>query len=260
MTAVAQADAARRVVVTTPTNQFFMRMAYACAAVGVIGFAPTYWIPLLSGTLAVPPILHLHAFVFYAWLALLVTQSRLAASRRLTRHREFGVLGVAVVTAMCFVGVAAAVNSMKLADAAGFGDAGRAFSVVPITGIFFFAALFAIALLNVKRPHVHKRLMLVATVSILNAAVGRLFILALGAPPPTASAEPPPVFVTIPAGLITNLLLVPAMLHDRKRLGYVHPTYWIAGAALVASQLLRVPMAASSTWHWIAGGFVNLLP
>jgi hypothetical protein len=259
MTAVAHADAVRRVV-TVSDNRFYTRMAYACAAVGAIGFAPTYWIPLVSGSINLPPILHLHALVFYGWLALLITQARLAASRKLTRHRELGVVGVALVTAMCFIGTAAAVNSIRLADAAGYGDAARAFSVVPITGIGFFAALFALAVLNVKRPDVHKRLMLVATVSILNAAVGRLFILAIGAAPPTASVEPPPVFVTVPAGLMTDLLLIPGLLHDRKRLGRVHRTYWIAGAALVASQLLRVPLAATSTWQTIASGIAGLVP
>lgn len=252
MTAVAQSDAARRVLATTPSNQFYVRMAYACAAVAVIGFAPTYWVPLFAGTLHVAPIVHLHALIFFGWLTLLIVQTQLAASRQLTRHRELGVFGVAVATAMCFVGTATAVNSINQSDAAGFGDAARGFSVVPLTGILFFAVTFAIALLNVKRVHVHRRLMLIATISLLNAAVGRLFILMLGAPPPTASVTPPPVFITIPPGLIADLLLIPALLHDKKRLGYVHRTYWIGGAALIAHQLLRVPISEWSAWHAFA--------
>jgi len=250
VTAVAQADIARRVVARTG-DRFYVQMAYVYLAVAVIGFAPTYWIPLLTGTLAVPPILHLHAVVFYGWLALLVAQTRFAATRQLTRHREFGVLGVSLATAMCFVGVAAAVASMRQADAAGFSDAGRAFAVVPLTGIVFFAALFAIAVVNVKRLDVHKRLILIATVSLLNAPVGRLFILLLTPTGIDNAAPPPPVFVTVVPGLVTDLLLVPAMLHDRRKLGYVHRVYWIGGAALVASQLLRAPIAATETWRWI---------
>lgn len=259
MAAIAQSTGASRVVVTTPTNEFYARMAYACLAVALAGFTPSYWIPLFTGRSVVAPILHLHAFVFYGWLTLLIVQARLVAARRITRHREVGVLGVAWATAMCFVGIAAAVNGIKQADAAGFGDAARGFSVVPITGIFFFAALFAIALVNVKRTDVHKRLMLVATVSLLNAAVGRLFLLALGATPPSATSAPPPVFVTILPGILADLLLVPAMFHDRKHLGHVHRVYWIGGAALVASQLLRVPISNTAAWHAIAQAFVDLL-
>jgi hypothetical protein len=260
MTAVAPADAARRVITTTPANQHFKRMAYVCAAVGVIGFAPTYWIPLVSGRLTLDPILHLHAVVFYAWLTLFVIQAHLAASRQIQRHREVGVFGVAIATAMCFVGVAAAINSLRQGQAAGFGDEALGFSVVPLTGIMLFAVMFAYALLNVRRPDVHKRILLIATVGLLNAAVGRLFILALGAPPPTAAVAPPPVFFTVPAGLITDLLLIPAMLHDRKHLGRVHRVYWIWGGVLVASQLLRAPIAATDAWGAIASGIAALVP
>jgi hypothetical protein len=252
MTAVAHADASRRVITTTPSNQFYVRMAYACAAVAFAGFAPTYWMPLVSGTLNVPPIVHLHAVLFFGWLGLLIVQTKLAARRQLTRHRELGVVGVSLATAMVFVGIGTAIDRIQQSEAAGFGDAARAFSVVPLTGILFFAVLFTMALANVKRPDVHRRLMLIATISILNAAVGRLFILALGAPLPSASVAPPPVFITIPSGLIADLLLIPAMWHDKKRLGYVHPTYWIGGGALIASQLLRVPISESAAWIAIA--------
>jgi hypothetical protein len=260
MTAIAGADAARRAAVTT-NQRFYVRIAYACAAVAVLGFAPTYWIPLLSGGLELAPITHLHAIVFYGWLTLLIVQTRLAASRQLVRHRELGVLGVAVATAMCFVGTGAAVQSVRQAQAAGFGDAGLAFSVVPLSGIVFFAALFTLALVNVKRLDVHKRLILVATISLLQAAVGRVFLLALGADPPTAATTaPPPVFVTVVPGLVSDLLLVWAMLHDKRTLGHVHRVYWAAGAALLVLQVIRIPIAETDAWTSIARFVLTLVP
>ena len=260
MTTVASASVGARVAITTSDRSFFSRMAYACAAVGVLGFLPTYWIPLLTGSITLQPILHLHAGVFYGWLTLFVVQSRLVATRQVSRHRAVGVAAVSLVTAMCFVGTLAAVSSMRAAEVAGFGAAARAFSVVPLTGIAFFAALFAIAGLKVSRPDVHKRLLLVATVSLLNAAVGRLFVLALGLPSPAVAVEPPPVFVTILPGLIADALLIPALLYDRRHLGHVHRTYWLAGAALIASQLLRVPVAATAAWQSVAAGVNALVP
>ena len=260
MSTVASAPVGVRIATTARDRLFFSRMAYACAAVGVIGFAPTFWIPLLTGSLTLPPILYVHATVFYSWLVLFVVQSRLVATRQLSRHRTLGVAGVALATAMCFVGILAAVSSMRTAQAGGFGPQARAFSVVPLMGIAFFAILFAIALLKVSRPDVHKRLLLVATVSLLNAAVGRLFILALGLPSPTASIEPPPVFVSILPGLLADGLLIPALLYDRRQLGHVHRVYWVAGAALIASQLLRVPFASTEVWQGIAAAVNGLVP
>jgi hypothetical protein len=257
--ATADVGVARRVVTTTPSNGLYLRLAYACAAVGVIGFLPTFWIPLLSGRLQQPSIVYVHAAVFYSWLALFVVQAQLAGSGRVRRHRAWGVFGVSLATAMCFVGTAAALHVIRAGDAAGLGDAARVFSVVPLTNILFFAVVFAIAVLNVSSVDVHRRLMLIATVSLLNAAVGRLFILALGAAPPVPGTPPPPVFVTILPGLIADLLLVPAMWQDYRRLGRVHRVFWIGGAALVASQVLRVPISRMPAWHALADWLARLI-
>jgi hypothetical protein len=159
---------------------------------------------------------------------------------------------------MCFVGMAAAITSLKQSTASGFGDAARAFAIVPVSGIVFFAALFTLALIKVKQLEAHKRLMLVATVSLLQAAVGRLVLVflapsALGGGP---VVSPPPVFVTIIPGLVSDLLIVAAMVHDRTTIGRVHPVYWIAGGALVAQQVLRVPLSTTPAWtqiaHWLS--------
>jgi len=250
MTAIAEPDVARRVVVAMG-QRFYVQLAAACVAVAVIGFAPTYWIPLFRGTLQVTPLTHVHGALFYGWTLLFLAQAWLAASRKMTRHREFGVFGVAVATAMCFVGMAAAIASLKQGTADGFGDASRAFAIVPVSGIAFFAGLFTLALLKVRRLETHKRLLIVATVSLLQAAVGRVFLVAL-APPGAAALGPPPVFVTILPGLVGDLLIVWAMIHDRKTRGHVHPVYWMAGGALVALQVLRVPLSTTPAWTGFA--------
>jgi hypothetical protein len=260
MTAVAHPDVARRVVGAAPSTRVFVRFAYACAAVAVIGFAPSYWIPLLTGRSELPPILHLHALAFYSWLALFIAQTRFAAARQLTRHREFGVLGVSIATAMCFIGIAAAVNSLRGAIAAGHGDVARAFSIEQIRGLALFAVMFTVALLNVRRPDVHKRLLLIATVGLLQAAVGRVVILFITGAAANINATPPPVAVTILPGLIGNLLIVAAMLHDRKHLGRVHRTYWVWGAVLLAVQVLRAPLSTTSAWIAIANTIESLAP
>ena len=258
MNVVARADVAPLAAVATG-RQFYVRIAAACVAVAVIGFTPTYWLPLLRGTLNVPPISHVHAAVFYGWTLLFLVQTWLAANRKVTRHRELGVFGVALATTMCFVGMAAAITSLKQSTADGFGVAVKAFTIVPVSAIVFFAVLFTVALLKVKRLETHKRLMLVATVSLLQAAVGRWFLIFLapvaldGAP-----VGPPPVFVTVMPGLVSDLLIVAAMVHDRRTTGRVHHAYWIAGGALVALQVLRVPLSTTTAWTQIANWLLTV--
>jgi hypothetical protein len=235
-------------------------MAAGCLAVGIIGFAPTYWVPLFRGGLDVPPLTHAHALVFYGWLIFFWNQTRLAASGAVARHRELGVAGVALATGMFFVGTEMAISSVKKFAAAGYGDAALAFSSVSLTGIVLFAVLFGLAIVNVKKPEIHKRLILVATVSILQAAVGRWFVLFFAPRPASGLGPPPPVAVTVLPGLVTDLLLVAAMIHDRRTRGRVHRVYWIAGAVLVAVQVLRVPLSTSPGWLAIARWVVTLAP
>ncbi len=239
------------------------RQAATFVAVAVIGFAPTYWIPLTRAKLEVPPITHVHALFFYGWTLLFLRQTWLAATGEVTRHRELGVAGVALATGMLFVGLNASVTSLKRAEAAGFGDAARAFSIVSVTAIVMFAVLVAIAVLNVRKPEVHKRLMVVATASMLQAAVGRWFLLFLAPARPvgvTGVASPPPVFVTVMPGLVANLLIVAAMIHDRRTMGRVHRVYWIAGACVLAVQVLRVPVSTTSAWAYVDQALVAFFP
>jgi len=238
-------------------RRFYVRMATTCLAVAVIGFAPTYWVPMVRGTLDVPPLTHLHALFFYGWLLLFLRQTVLAASGRLTRHRELGIAGVALASGMCFVGLDQAIGSLKRLEAAGAGDPARAFSIVSFSAIALFAALFAAAIVNVKKPEVHKRLILVATVSMLQAGIGRWFLLFLAPRTAGLSGPPtvPPVFVSVLPGLVTDLLIVAAMVHDRRTRSRVHPAYWYGGAIVLAVQVLRVPLSTTSAWmrvtHWL---------
>ena len=245
----------------TATDRFYARMAIVCLAVGVIGFSPTYWVPLLRGTLEVAPLAHVHALCFYGWLLLFVRQSALAASGQYVRHRALGLLGIALASGMFFVGLGMSMHSLKESIADGFEPAARAFTIVPISGITLFGILFAVAIARVHDRDVHKRLMLVNTAGILQAAVGRWFVLFL-APPTTAGqpVSPPPVFVTVMPGLVVDLLIVAGMIYDWRTRGRVHRVYWIAGGVTLAVQVLRVPLSQTDAWLRVTNWLLALAP
>ena len=240
---------------------FYVRMAAVCLTIAIVGFAPTYWVPLLRGTLDVPPLTHFHALFFYGWMLLFLRQTALAASGRVARHRELGVAGVALASGMCFVGLGMAITSLKHAVAAGGGASGRAFSIVSFSAVALFAGLFAAAIVNVKKPEIHKRLMLVTTVSMLQAGIGRWFLLFLApARIPGGPLVIPPVIVTVAPGLVADLLIVAAMIYDKRTKGRVHPAYWASGAAVLAVQILRVPLSTTHAWMRMTDWLMALLP
>lgn len=234
---------------------FYVYMALTCLVVAFLGFAPTYWVPVVEGTFRANPIVHVHGLVFSAWTIFFVYQTWLAASGRLVRHRAVGMIGVSFATAMTIFGTLAAINQMKSAAALGLADAGEAFALVPLGSIVFFAVVVAFAIGNVRRPEWHKRLMLVATISILDAAVARWFMVFLAPPGPPG---PPPVTVDVPPALLVCTLLIVGIVHDWRQRGRPHPAYLVGGGTLLALKWLQLPLSTTAAWHTVAGGVLAL--
>lgn len=241
--------------VAAPAPYFYFQMAVACAAVAFVGFAPTYWVPLTSGSFSATSVVHIHGLLFFIWTLFFVFQTWVAASGQIVRHRDIGMIGVSLATAMTIMGFLVSVNAMKRSAAIGQTDAGLAFAIVPLSGILFFAVVFALAVANTRRPEIHKRLMLLAGISILDAAVARWFLTFLAPPGP---AGPPPVSVTIAPALVAYLLLVIAIIHDWRTRGRPHAVYVVGGLALIAVKLLNLPVSMTTAWHAFAGGILAL--
>jgi hypothetical protein len=237
------------------TDGFYLSMAVACAAVAFLGFAPTYWAPMVQGALKANPIVHIHGMVFFAWALFFVFQTWLAASGRIGRHRMWGFLGVSFATAMTMLGTLAAINTMKNSAAINQAYDGMSFAIVPLSGIAFFAATVAFAIVNVRKPDVHKRAMLLAAISILDAPVARWFLVLLAPPGPPG---PPPVAATIPPAITAYLLLLIAMVFDWRVRGKPHAVYVVGGIALLAIKMLNLPVSTTAAWHAIAGWMLSL--
>jgi hypothetical protein len=238
----------------TQTRFFYVGMAITCALIAFAGFTPTYWAPMMAGTLDVAPIVHLHGLVFTAWTLFFILQTSLAASGRIERHRALGLLGVSLATAMLFVGLAAAIHSLENSIEAGYGDRAIAFSIVPMTTVTFFAGFVAGAVSNVRRPEIHKRLMVLASVAILMAAFARIVRMLVGR---VADAGPPPVEFTVVPAIATDLLIAVAMIHDWRTRGRPHPVYLIGGGIWLAVQFGRIPFSHTPQWRAIAEWFLG---
>ena len=71
------------------------------------------------------------------------------------------------------VGVTTAIISGRANIAAGFGDEARAFTTTPFFSMAVFLTLVVAAIVNRARPQTHKRLMLLATINLLDAPIAR---------------------------------------------------------------------------------------
>jgi hypothetical protein len=202
--------------------------------------------------------MHLHGLLFSLWTLFFLSQALLVANRRLKTHRAWGLFGISLATAMLFTGMAVAIQGLQFRLEAGHGDAARAFTIEPVSGVLMFACFVTAAILNLRRPEWHKRLMLVATTALLQAAVARFFFLAAtgGGPGARPGLGPPqPIESTMIAGFLVELLIVAAMVHDWRSHGRVHPAYLSGFGVTVTVHLLRPVIGYTQAWY----GFTDFL-
>jgi hypothetical protein len=249
--------------------RFYLWMALAMTATAFLGFVPTFWVPLAQGIPERIGVLAIHALLFFGWTLLLICQTWLAASGNIARHRDVGMIGVSLATAVTIFGTLAAINTAQRAVAANFAYAGETFMIVPMAAMLSFALLVVAAIVNVRRSDWHKRLLISATAVLLEAPIARPFIAYIvmgGHLPPFEGTvglaglpgPPPPVAGVLPPALAAELFIVAGMIYDWRTRGKVHPAYFWAGGFALAVQLLKIPFSASVLWHGMASWLISL--
>jgi FtsH-binding integral membrane protein len=117
-------------------------------------------------------IVHIHGATFSCWILLLVTQTSLVAAGRVDIHRRLEIAGFVPGCLMVVLGVLAATDSLVRAAGHASRDV-QAFYIVPLTDMVIFATLLAFAFRARRDPAAHKRLIYLATMGLLIAAVAR---------------------------------------------------------------------------------------
>lgn len=236
-------------------GDFYTWMFLACLLTAFLGFIPTFWQPLAAGQFQAHPVVFFHGVGFFSWTIFALVQSSFVPAGRVALHRATGLAGISFATLLTVFGCLAALNSLLDDMAAGRGAAAEAFLTVPLSVIATFAVLFGAAVANIRRPEWHKRLMLLATISVLNAPVARPLIVWVYK---LAPDQTPPVSLDVPACLLSYLLIVPPLIYDWRTTGRIHKVYLIAVPILVATPFLMAPLADTAAWHGFARFYASL--
>jgi len=227
-------------------TRFYFRMAIVFVVIAFLGFTPTYWVPVSSGTFAAPPIVHVHGALLFSWTLLYLAQASLVASGNVRLHQSVGLIGIALFSVMCCSIVATRLILLHREIQQGYGDAARQFSAIALCSLPLLAGFFIAAMSNVRRPDLHRRLMYLLTVALMIPAIARVFLVLLQ---PAGASGPPPLVVLVPPTLTAALLIIPAIIHDRRELGRVHPVFSYGSMILVLSTLAIVPFASTPAWR-----------
>lgn len=247
------AEAGPAVLTHNDRGQFFVSYAIVCLAIAVLGFLPSFWIPVGAARYADTGMVLAHGVVFTAWPALFLSQTMMVERGRIASHRAWGIAGVSLATMMLLVGISTVEAQLTDRLAFGYGNRARAFAIVPLTNVALFFGLFVAAIGNVARVDWHKRLMMCASAIVLVPAFARIvFYLVDGRPlgPPPLNAPPGTPELTLrPAALVLVLMIAAALVDRRRRGGALHPA-WLWGIGLFAAVSIgRIPLARTEWWY-----------
>jgi hypothetical protein len=219
----------------TGDRVFFSLMPVLMWATVLFGFTKTYF---GAGMVMAPLpnlLIHVHGAAFTLWMVLLVVQTALISTQHVKWHMKLGVAGFCLAVLMVVLGSLAAVDALHR----GSGPLGLdpvSFFVIPVSGMLQFGVLVFFAYRLRRVAEAHKRLITIATITIMDAAVGRWPVAILQQHPPMQDLV-----------ILAFLLLV--VVYDLFSLHrFSKYTMW-ASLFVVVVHLGRVPFGLSAPWH-----------
>jgi hypothetical protein len=222
---------------------FFSAMAVLILATVFLGFARTYY---LAGVFHAPLpslIVHIHGAAFTCWVLLFVAQTSLVLAGRVDIHRRLGIVGFLLACLMVVLGVLVATDSLVRHTTQAVKFDARAFYIVPLTDLVIFGVVIFFGFRERRNPAAHKRLMMIATIAISDAAIARW----------------PVAFVSGGRYLRVQLVLLALLaiydLWSTRKLN--RATLW-AGVFLIVLELLRVPVGNTHAWHRFANWVISI--
>lgn len=217
---------------------FFIRMALGVTGLILFGFlqwaARGFVVPA-----TVPVWVHIHGVAMLSWLALFVTQNILVGRGNMALHRTLGWASLAVVALVIGMGSFTAIKSIELHRVPPF-FTNAYFLSLSLFGLTAFLGTFTAAIALRRQTEWHRRLMLGATILLMEPGLGRLL------PMPLLG----PVYGPVTETVLQLVAVWIVAAHDRRTFGRVHPATLTVGAIVVGTHAM---IGALSQSPWVIG-------
>jgi hypothetical protein len=148
-------------------------MAVAFALSVFIGFSRTYYLRGFFGTPHLSWLAHIHGAVFTAWAIFFVCQTALVAAGRTDLHRRIGATGAVLAASIVSLGTVMAFYSVRAGYASGRPNM-ASLLLNSMIDLLLFCIFFAGGLFFRAKKEMHKRLMVLAMLSLIIPALARL--------------------------------------------------------------------------------------
>ncbi|HEY2445176.1 MAG TPA: hypothetical protein VGI20_05495 [Rhizomicrobium sp.] len=157
-----------------PDGRFHAAAGAVAAAIVFAGFARSYYLRPLFKPTSLSLWLDLHGLLMTSWFALFLVQVVLVSASRRDIHRKLGTIGATLAPVITVVGAITLFNAVARRTMPF--NPKFVLLLLAFDGLYLvaFAAFVLTAVWKRNRPDIHKRLMLLATLSLLPPALGRI--------------------------------------------------------------------------------------
>lgn len=233
-------------------RNFFTAITVVLATVILIGFARTFFLkaffPDAQSFAAPEPIFAIHGAVFASWTGLLVLQALLIRARKKAVHRYMGWVGVGLATLMIVIGTyGSLVAAQRPGGFIGVPVPPQQFLIFPLVDMILFGIFVTLAVAWRNNPQSHKRLMILATVNLVEAAIIRIPIEFIAAGAPFTSRG------------LSYLFIVAIIVWDLRSSGRIQRVTLWAGLLIIISLPLRMFVSQTRLWADVAGWLIQIV-
>jgi hypothetical protein len=213
---------------------FFVGMAILLSSSVVLGFAKSYF---FAGILQAPlrsTAVHIHGIVFSLWFIVFLMQTFLVLLQQVSLHRYLGPISYGVAGLVVLSGVQTATDSLRRHVGIGSFDLQTSYAISMMDMVAF--AVLILSSYTVRRhPDAHKRLVLFATLSIMDAAVDRWPYKEVG------------IGFWAHHWIYFGFLLLP-VLYDVSLFKSIHRSTLCSVLFVVVLYVVRVPLGGTHLW------------
>jgi hypothetical protein len=216
------------------TRSEYRWLAVGAAVIAVLGFARTYYLKFIFHTPILPPLVQIHGAIMTLWWIGFIVQTWLIEARRVRLHQRLGIFMAALAAIVVLFGEILTLNGV--AREGRLHQIGKFHYLLGINSVnlSLFAVLVGLGIACRRKPELHKRLMVLAAVTLLAPAVARIVLL--------FTHKPLPQFIAFYACLLLCVTF-DALRHRR-----LHPVFAVGALAVIAAFQLSYLAVQTSAW------------
>lgn len=207
-----------------------------------IGFFSTYIKPTLQSRLTIPIIVHIHGMLAFGWVFLFLLQTVAVKFNNFRLHKKLGYTGFFIAVGILITMLPTGLFQVNRDLANGLGVTAISQIVGVVTTALMFAVLVGAGYVYRKKPKIHKRLLVLATILLLWPAWFRFRHY-------FPSVPRPDIWFAV---VLADSLILLSWIADRITYGKIHPVFLYGGLLIIGEHAFEILVFDSEPWRQVA--------